>query len=395
VTTPLRDALTQRINQVGPAHPDIEELVGLGEQRLRRRRLTAVAGAGAFVALAIALAIGGTALNRSADQNPGPIHRPPTNPHQTQTTTPTTTRQIVYSDHKIGTPGDTVHFGDRAVETGNDEVHLDVTDDGFLYTDRGGVWFSDGGTPEQVGSHLCAGLQTGEFGHFANRAVMSANSGSTVAWFDCTHQARPTLVVFDTSSRQEVARRPVAFCKEFCELVDVTDESVYLNRGVYTGAPLPEYRFDLRANRLRASTPQEYAEDLRSQPRGLILGDDWQIGTPITGVGRSPSEDGPMRFDATGSRLIPVVSVNDRDQATSAFDTATRRVLRLRLPPGYHVGTTATFRLFNWLDDDTIALVGGRGDILTCQLSTGRCVLAVPGPDADTWRIVPGFPLPG
>jgi hypothetical protein len=55
MTTPLRDALTQRIDRVGPAHPDIEVLVGLGEQRLRRRRLVAVAGAGAAVAVAIAL----------------------------------------------------------------------------------------------------------------------------------------------------------------------------------------------------------------------------------------------------------------------------------------------------------------------------------------------------
>jgi hypothetical protein len=98
-----------------------------------------------------------------------------------------------------------------------------------------------------------------------------------------------------------------------------------------------------------------------------------------------------------------VVTVNDRDQATSAFDTATRRALRLRLPAGYHVETTATFRLFNWLDDDTIALVGGpdgqavegSADILTCQLSTGRCVVAVRSPEADKWRIVPEFPLPG
>ena len=77
MTTTLREALTQRINQVGPAHPDIEELVGLGEQRLRRRRLAAVAGAGTAVAVAIAIAIGGTALNRSADQRPGPIRPSP------------------------------------------------------------------------------------------------------------------------------------------------------------------------------------------------------------------------------------------------------------------------------------------------------------------------------
>jgi hypothetical protein len=353
----------------------------------------------------VAITIGvGIAFSGPATHSQGPAHLPSTHgTKKADTDEAPPRRQIVYSDHKIGVPGDTVHFGDRVVETGNDEVHLDVTDDGFLYTDRGGVWFSDGGTPAKVGSHLCGAARNGEFSHFANRAVMAANSGSTVAWFDCTHPARPTLVVFDTSSRHEVARRPATFCKDGCELVDVTAESVYLTRGVYTGAPSPDTRFDLTAGRLRSSTMQEYAGELRSHPRGLILGDDWQTGTPITGVGRSPAEDGPLRFDVTGSRLVPQVTVNDRYRATSAFDTATRRALRLRLPSGYNVETTADFHVFEWLDDDTVALRGGpdgqeakgTDDLLTCRLSSGRCVMSVPSPEADTWRILPEVPLPG
>jgi hypothetical protein len=43
-----------------------------------------------------------------------------------------------------------------------------------------------------------------------------------------------------------------------------------------------------------------------------------------------------------------------------------------------------SFEIFEWLDDDTIALFDWPAGILTCQLSTGRCcVIAVPGPDAD------------
>jgi hypothetical protein len=142
-------------------------------------------------------------LNRSADQKPGPIDHPPTNPHQTQTTA----RPIVYSDHKIGIPGDTVHFGDRVVETGNDEVHLDVTDDGFLYTDRGGVWFSDGGTPEQVGSQLCAGLPTGEL---SNRPSPSTRdrprSGDRASRSGpCAGQSRAGPRAFGVSVRHQEA----------------------------------------------------------------------------------------------------------------------------------------------------------------------------------------------
>jgi hypothetical protein len=397
----LHDAFERQAGNAGVPDLDIEELIGQGENRLRRRRLAAFVG-GTFAVVAVIMLGVGIALDGPGTRSLGPAHPPPA--HSTKDAgTEAPTRQIVYSDHEPGVPGNTVHFGDRLVETGNDQVHLDVTDDGFLYTDRGGVWFSDGGTPEQVGSHLCGASPNGEFSHYANRAVMAANSGSRVAWFDCSLPARPTLVVFDTSSRDEVARRPVGFCQEACELTDVTGESVYFNRGVYTGSPRPDYRYDVRAGQLRTSTLHEYGEDIRRHPRGLILGDDWQTGTPVTGVGRSPAEDGPLRFVVAGSRLVPQVTVNDRDQATPAFDTTTGRALRLRLPPGYHVETVATFGLFDWLDDDTLALVGGpggqdverRGDILTCQLSTGRCVVAVRSPRAGTWRIVPEFPLPG
>ena len=232
---------------------------------------------------------------------------------------------------------------------------------------------------------------------------MTANSGSTAAWFDCTHPAPPTLVVYDTSSGTRWRDRPAAFCKDGCELVDVTGESRLLQPGCLHGRPAAGLQVRPDDRPTRPSTTQEYAEDLRSHPRGLVLGDDWQTGTPITGVGRSPAEDGPLRFDVTGSRLVPQVTVNDRYRATSAFDTATRRALRLRLPSGYNVETTADFHVFEWLDDDTVALRGGpdgqeakgTDDLLTCRLSSGRCVMSVPSPEADTWRILPEVPLPG
>ena len=55
-------------------------------------------------------------------------------------------------------------------------------------------------------------------------------------------------------------------------------------------------------------------------------------------------------------------------------------------------------RFFEYLDDDTVALVGwdeapGHGDILTCRLSNGRCELAVPGHGSG--RVVTNGDLPG
>lgn len=394
MTTPLRDALTQRINQVGPAHPDIGELVGLGDQRLRRRRLAAMTAAGAAVALAIALAIGGTALHRSADQHPGPVHRPPSNPDQTQGTTPNTLRPIVYSDVTFvpGGPnsllGDPIHVGDLAVETGSGWVHMDVTDDGVVYTtggyqDDGRVWFTDGGTPEQVGSHACPGSRGGP------NAVVTGNSGSLAAWSDCTPgPGQPQLVIYDTSSGQ---REPSPACTTGCSVYAVVGDHVYFTQGTDPGgflfdtatgriseAPLEERAGDPVIPGWSGDVSQAYLDDIRSHPRGLVVGDSWDTGTPTPsgfGVG--------FQFAVVGTRLVP-----SRDgHLTSAFDTGTRRPIELHLPAGYKPDPSELddggFGLFEWLDDDTVALENFRTgrhdqDILTCRLSTGRCELAVP-----------------
>ena len=90
-----------------------------------------------------------------------------------------------------------------------------------------------------------------------------------------------------------------------------------------------------------------------------------------------------------------------------AFDTGTGDAIHLQLPPGYN-GTT-NFVLFEWLNDDTVALIayGGNagwpggdryGDIMTCRLSSGSCHLAVPGlgpdvPNSEA-RVVPHLGIP-
>jgi hypothetical protein len=391
MNTTLRDALAEQINQITAAQLNTNELVALGERRVHRHRLTAALGGVAAVLLVVTLAVGGATLLRSADQGPA---NPPTDRHQTDdNTTPpdgpeVRTRPIVFSyselfDHR----GGSIHFGSGSVEIDDGFVHLDVTDDGFIYTSDGRAWFSDGGTPVQIGSHLCGALH-GEFSNFAQRSVMSANEGSLAAWFECAPAARPTLVVYDTSSGSEVARRPIAFCRESCELVDVTADYVYFNRGVYVSHPRPDYRFGVMTHELRASTPQLYAEDLISHSRGLVVGDSWRHSTASNGVGQA--------FTAIGSRLVPRWQERN-GEVTHAFDTATRHAVRLHLPTGYHSNSTQDFVLFQWLDDDTVAIAASEGGILACRLSDGRCGLRVdPAADgAGGYRILPNLPLPG
>jgi hypothetical protein len=204
-------------------------------------------------------------------------------------------------------------------------------------------------------------------------------------------------VVYDTASRRTVARRQIAVCgtgpslTDSCELFGLTSGQVYLNQGVYKGTPRPEYRFDLTTGRLSPTTRKIYAADIRSQPRGLVVGDNWQTGTANDGIGAS--------FRVVGSRLVSWWRLPNGEQIlTKTFDTATGRAVRLHLPTGYRADG-AGFTLFEWLDDDTVALSGGglehSADVLTCHPSNGRCALTVKGDNTHDRRIFPHLPLPG
>src|SRR5262245_51785869 len=81
MSTTLREVLARRADDVGPAELNVDELIALGEHRLHRRRIGAIAGSAAALVLAIAIALGGTALNRSAD--PGPTNHPTNTDHST------------------------------------------------------------------------------------------------------------------------------------------------------------------------------------------------------------------------------------------------------------------------------------------------------------------------
>ena len=113
MSTTLREVLARRANDVGPPNLDIDELVGLGEGRLRRRRLTAVLGSAAAVVFVIALALV-AALNGPVKRSDGPVDQA----HLlADAPLPQPVRKIVYSDGSAE-PRPTIHFGDRAVEIG-------------------------------------------------------------------------------------------------------------------------------------------------------------------------------------------------------------------------------------------------------------------------------------
>jgi hypothetical protein len=363
----------------------------------------------ALATLAGVLAGCSDATNSAAGSATGSDEPTPTSAPPQTAQSPGGARPIVYSDVRWGPSslsGDSIHVGDRVVDTGSGWIHMDVTDDGVVYAtggyaDDGRVWFTDGGAPEQIGSHACSA------GHGFAGTVVTGNSGSLAAWLDCTREQHLELVVYDTGSGREVARRPAPG-----GVHAIIGDHVYLTRTSNSGYKVSLLEFDLSTGRLskvakldwdtyapfsadQAAAARSYADDIRSQRRSLVIGASWEAGTPTLAAD----------FAVVGTNLVLTVDPHlpgSDGRQPSAFDSVTRRPVRLRLPPGYQPDPEqggVDFTLFEWLDDDTVALAGllggvgkepwNNGDILTCRLSSGRCDLAVPAlPGMD--RVVPG-----
>jgi hypothetical protein len=376
----------------------------------RRRGAEAVVATSAAV---LALVVGVVLLTGPAAQKKGDGPLPPADP----ATPVKVARKIVFTDkqvniaHRAATPlfqVVTVQVGDREVRI--DQVvrtvsswALGVTDGGAVYAkDDRTVWLTDGAEPRRIADQACVDTTQSD-------GLAVGNAGPWAVWFDCSAASQGAdLVVFDTVSGRQVARHSVPECRgrsrawpaAKCSLSAVVGEHVYFS--VLVDPPTDAHRdfmLDVAGDIVVPATPAMLALDIDRHPRGLVIGDDRQGGARTTGL--------QQVFRVVGPRLVPV-SVSDLSEftVTSGFDTGTGAEVRLRLPSGYRaVRNDPTddppfFVLFEWLDDDTVALARGNtsthlGDILVCHLSDGRCDLAVEAPHGDATRIVAHLWPPG
>ena len=376
----------------------------------RRRRAAEAAAATSAAVLALVIGIAVLTGPTGHDTNNGPL--PPAHSGTPDEPTSTTIRKILYSDDiepvvhdgpfplsRVGI----IHVGDREVEINQtlDSARswsMFVTDAGAVYAqDDHSVWFTDGGEPRRIAAQTCADSS----GDLESLGLATGNAGPWVAWFDCTPSSRGDLVIYDTGTGHEVARHPIPSCRApddagggfRCGPGAVIGEHVYFTRTGNDFRADHEFRLDVTSGHVLPASPKMYAQDVSSHPRGLVVGDAWQTGAATDGIG--------LNFRDVGTRLHSVWDLPNGEQVlTKSFDTATGHAVRLHLPAGYHADPNEDFTLFEWLDDDTVALVAqfggnGPGDILTCHLTDGRCDLAVKAGPHNKRRIVAGGSLPG
>ncbi len=303
--------------------------------------------------------------------------------------------------------GQRLHLGDRAVATGRDLLSIDVVDGGAAFTTfDGSVWFTDGSRVEVVGTTtpgnlVDRGIAWGASGR-PNRWVVSENSGSRFAWFEYPTGDRPEIVVYDASLHRRVARvavdvsRPCARC---ARIVAVDAKAVYWTTGLWHGLGSAEdtdprrnqvFRIDVETGARSTVSPSRLRAAFRAGSRMLVVGDSPDSGTLTDGIGQEFAVvDGQLVARARGGAAL--------------FDSRGTR-LRLRAPPGFHDSPTGGLLLFQWLDDDTVALLDATGwtagvlggeDLLVCKLTTGRCRVAVRTDGAQGSPIVPELGTPG
>jgi hypothetical protein len=307
--------------------------------------------------------------------------------------------------------GRTIHWGERSIDAGRDILSLHVTDDGVAFTGTdGSIWFTDGSGVDQIGTLGDGSLSDAPYGFDKRATISSGNTGSLVAWVSATN-GRQGLVVYDTAARKEVLRTPATeptaavggHHQQWPEqILAVLDDTVYAacaGRGdlCFVSEAEPRLaRYDLATGERTLVKEADYQADLRSSARQLVVGGSYASGLVLEGPG--------VDFRRLGSGLValkdrtftpgrPASPFNPvlRGRPTSSFVTGRANRLQLHLPSGQ--ANAENLHVFQWLDDDTLALWAGarsgHKDLLTCTLSTGRCTKVVDGSAVDR---VPGLP---
>jgi hypothetical protein len=352
----------------------------IGVARKRRRRTAVGAAAAVTAAVALAAFATGTTDKRGST----PANQPDGG----------SLRQLAYAE------GDTIHYGDKSIDVGEEVQFLAVTDDGvaFVREPASGqpgekpLWFTDGSTVEKIGTTF--GSPAGGY------LVEASHTGSLLVVRDGgPEMGRAYFVVIDTSTGQVIHRNSAEYGGTF-ELLSVHDDAVYWVYPRDNPCKLAGERECFRYRRVlgyEVATDSfglvswaRYDEKVRNRARTIVGPDP---GTPPM-PGTFPLD--PV-FERQGTDLI--ARDYDRVRELALTESHTGRPIHLRVPPEATEATRLEFS--HWLDDDRLVLFaytgsdGGtdaadEGDIFVCALSTGDCRLELQGQPGTAYQL-PGL----
>ena len=361
------DVLRRLGDQIVP--PPFEALRETARRRVRRRRVASITVAASIVAVSVTTVY----LGRDADRRPEPAP-----------VTPPTSRPLTYAD------GRTIHYGERTVEADGTVAELDLTDDGVGFrTDDGRLWFTDGSTIDPLGELGTTGPGYGDDNWpLMTRPgwMLSSNSGSRLVWFEFTTPDEPEVVVYDTSTREEIAREAVGLQPGHTVMPTlVSDRFVYWVKDADPEAfpsELDQFRYDPQTGEQDPVTEAELLEDLDADAavRSVRLkGDDRAEAAPgfhySDGMGLQMGLD--LKKDVAGVEGVAPVGPGDQKA-----EDVNRQPFVFEPPPGY-TDKSGIAWLVQWLDDRTVVVFSPlpqRTDLITCHLETKTCDVAASAP---------------
>jgi hypothetical protein len=274
--------------------------------------------------------------------------------------------------------GSEIHYGDQTVDVAPQDVSSFLqTDDGFVFTTPGhGVYFTDGGVPEQIGQ----GDLTGK--------LVADDAGGYVAWVDDQAQPLPEFVVYDTGSQSAVVRTSKGIEPGMGTAVDSNSPAVLALDGhtVYWHDAHGIVAWDLTTGDRQVVLPGAASDELQDAAAGRLL--RYDVGAGANGltdlvVSADPRATQP-RFPGLGGTLSPNADYLASQTIGGGGDSATSELVVSDVASGDNVTpTTAGYRnvvVAQWLGDDAFAAAGitadGSVDLLNCSIPRGSCDIA-------------------
>jgi hypothetical protein len=369
----LRDVMATRADSVEPPVLDPLSVVVDGERLVRRRRALGTAVASLVLTLTIGTTVllagqDGDRLAPSQDPVPAPGWAPGTRP-------------LAYGQ------GQTLHLGDRDIDTGLDFLSLDLTDFGAaLTTVDGGVWFSDGTTVDRVGTTV-SGLEVKADGFTwavdrPRNWVVNDSAGALLGWLEYPAQRtdRPELVVYDTDGGDVLSREPIEVADgNTATVLAIAGRAVFLAENeLGPSMTTATYRYDVDSGALDRVGVDELDAARRGVPRALVVGSSAE-GSLL---------HSPEQF-IVGGNTVETLLVRD-SRLDALVDPHSGDPVEIAVPEAreaQHLWFT------QWLDDDRFAVVSNpgvdTGDLFVCRISAGRCDVVV---DSSTWVSAPLMP---
>jgi hypothetical protein len=370
------DVLRRLGDQIVP--PPFE---ALHETARRRTRRAGVATGVAVATTAVALSAAALYLGSGSDSRPEPAPAPAP-----------TSRPMTYAD------GSTIHYGDRSVDAAGPVVELDVTDDGVGFRTRDGrTWFTDGSTIDSLGAvgETGPGYGDDDWPLLSHPGwMLSGNAGSRLVWFEFPTPGQPEVVVYDTGTRQEVARDTVRLEPGHTAMPALlSDRYVYWFKDADPeGAPEDQgqVRYDPATGEQSRTTETDLLADLDEAAAVRSI--------RLKGDGRADSSGAFHYSDGMGQQMDlglekAVAGVNGV-APVGAGDMKAEDVRGRPFvfdPPPDYTDKSGVAWLVQWLDDRTVVVVSplrDGTDLIACHLESRTCDVATSAP---TGIVVPDF----